>query len=85
MHNTNFLSCLLQLANQERIIDNLRTEQSSILVELKESKGRSGKFDAEMNELRANNYRLTVSSSSTLFGASVNPRHFTLPGAREKL
>lgn len=48
-----------QLANQERIIDNLRTEQSSILVELKESKGRSGKFDAEMNELRANNYRLT--------------------------
>lgn len=48
-----------QLANQERIIDNLRSEQTSILLELKESKGRSGKFDAELNELRASNYRLT--------------------------
>ncbi|KAI5744583.1 hypothetical protein M8J76_003546 [Diaphorina citri] len=48
-----------QLANQERIIDNLRKEQSSLLLELKETKGRSGKYDTEMNELRAANYRLT--------------------------
>uniref|UniRef100_A0A8D8W3A0 Lamin Dm0 n=1 Tax=Cacopsylla melanoneura TaxID=428564 RepID=A0A8D8W3A0_9HEMI len=48
-----------QLGNQERIIENLRKEQTSILLELKESKGRSGKYDAEMNELRAANYRLT--------------------------